>query len=449
LPKNRALALVDLTKTFFVGQTALLQRAPKAPDSPAYAFEEPKPRLRRTPLFEIHEALGAKMVPFAGWEMPVVYTSISDEHAAVRNTAGLFDVGHMGVFEASGPHALRFLDLATSNYVRKLRVGESQYSYLLDPQGGVIDDLMIYYIAHETYMVVVNAVNAEKDWDWLKAVNEGRCLLDPGNPAARLERPCRLRNLKDPSTGPDMKIDIALQGPASLQILCDAADGATLAGLHHLGKSENLSGRLEGIPVIISRTGYTGEEYGYEIYVHPDRAVDLWNAVWEAGEPHGIKPTGLGARDSTRTEAGLPLYGHELAGEYDINPVEAGYGHFVKWHKPFFVGRRALLDRVEARKRELIRFEAVGQGRRLAKTTDPVINRKDKVIGYVTSCALAGEQQVGLAIVDRRQARPGARIAFFSLPRKGPSISEKARDNLALGDPVTVPIEATIIDRFP
>jgi glycine hydroxymethyltransferase len=296
---------------------------------------------------------------------------------------------------------------------------------------------------------VVNAVNAEKDWAWLSAVNDRSALIDSANPSVRLEAPCRLRNLKDPSSGPDMKIDIAIQGPCSAQILSDAADDETAAKVEVLAKSCNVHGRIAGIDVIISRTGYTGEEYGYEIYMHPDKAVALWDALSEAGQVWGMRFTGLGARDSTRTEAGLPLYGHELAGQYEVDPIEAGYGFFVKWHKPFFVGRAALMERSARSARTVMRFQAGGAGTRMSKTSDPVVNRKERVIGYVTSCALAGERQVGMAIVDRRQAKPGSRIGFFSLPRKGKSKQEKPRDALAMGDSVTIPIEAMIIERFP
>ncbi len=438
----------DLRKPFFIGRAPMLKASPTSEVLKEFEFKESERPLSRTPLYETHKAAGAKLVPFAGWEMPVVYTSIGEEHAAVRGQAGLFDVAHMGVFEASGPDAARFLDLITTNYVHRLRVGESQYSYLIDPRGGVIDDLMIYHTAPETYMVVVNASNADKDWAWISGVNDRRFLIDAENPAARVEKPCRFRNLKDPSCGRDMRIDIALQGPCSAQILCDAAPEAADA-ISALPRSNNARVRIAGIDVILSRTGYTGEECGFELYVHPDFAVALWDAVMKAGSNFGLRPTGLGARDSTRTEAGLPLYGHELAGRYDVEPIEAGYGFFVKWHKPFFVGRRALLDRSQKSMRVIMRFDASGTGTRLAKTADPVINRNERVIGWVTSCALAGERQVGMAIVDKRQAKPGSRIGFFSLPRKGKSDPEKPRDELAMGDSVTAPIDAAVIERFP
>ncbi len=441
---------VDAGKTFFIGQAALLKSSPPKEILKPFEFKEAEGPLRKTPLRDVHAEAGGKMVPFAGWEMPVVYTSIGEEHAAVRNQAGFFDVGHMGVFEASGPDAVRFLDLITSNYVHRLRVGESQYGYLLDPRGGVIDDLMIYHVAPETYMVVVNASNADKDWAWMSAVNGRKAVIDETNPSARIEKPCRFRDLKDPGSGREMRIDLALQGPCSAQILCEAVrDADTAARIQALPKSNNLRALVAGIDVIVSRTGYTGEEWGFELYVHPDRACDLWNAVMKAGSGFGLRPTGLGARDSTRTEAGLPLYGHELAGKYGVNPVEAGYGFFVKWHKPFFVGRKALLDQSRASMRSVIRFEASGAGTRLAKTADPVINRNERVIGYVTSCALAGERQVGMAIVDKRQAKPGSKIGFFSLPRKGKSGEEKPRDELEIGDSVTAPIDASVIERFP
>jgi glycine hydroxymethyltransferase len=239
-------------KTFFVGAKAgSLPDAGKA--LPEFRYRAAELPLRRTPLFKEHLKLTKKrnVIPFAGWEMPVVYTSISEEHRAVREGAGLFDVGHMGVFEASGPNACRFLDLATTNYVPKLAVGESQYAYLLDPHGSCIDDLMIYRIGRERYMIVVNAVNAEKDWAWLLAYNSGKFLLDPDRPGARIEAPAVLRDLKDRASGADMLIDLALQGPRSIDVLASLArDSGTAGALSALARNTNASVTLAGLEVL-------------------------------------------------------------------------------------------------------------------------------------------------------------------------------------------------------
>ncbi|MHC5079669.1 MAG: glycine cleavage system aminomethyltransferase GcvT [Planctomycetota bacterium] len=441
---------IRLTKPFFVGMTKG-GNVQGLEGLPSFSHEPEELPLRRTPLFEEHVRLTKKrnIVPFAGWEMPVVYTSITEEHHAVRNAAGLFDVGHMGVFEVSGPHAARFLDLVTTNYVPKLGEGESMYAYLLDPEGNCIDDLMIYRVEAERFMVVVNAVNAEKDFAWLNAYNSGSFLIDPDRPWARVEAPAVIRDLKDPAAGADGRIDMAVQGPRSIDILIAlAGDDATRNGLRSLRRNMNARLTLASIDLVVSRTGYTGEEWGYELYVHPEEAPKLWNRLLEAGRPLGLQPTGLGARDSTRTEAGLPLYGHELAGPLDIDPVEAGYEVFVKWHKPFFVGRKGLLERMRARKRQIIRFRAKGVGARLAHLGDPIVSRNGKAIGHVTSSALTGEDQIGMALVEKNAAVEGALLAVCLPPsRKAPA--EGPKSELKPGERVLLPLEGEILSRFP
>ena len=224
----------ELRKPYFVGQHALadvrvLSLANGAPTPPEFTWHEPENApLKRTQLYDWHRAHTKHIVPFAGWEMPVWYTGVLDEHNAVRKAAGLFDVSHMGVFEASGPHAEAFLDLVCTNYTRWYAPGESFYSYLLDPDGKVIDDLLVYRRNRDRFQIVVNASNADKDWAWLNAVNNGEVLLDRERPDLRVLRPAVLRDLKDPASGPDMRIDLALQGPASLSILQSLTDDPRL-----------------------------------------------------------------------------------------------------------------------------------------------------------------------------------------------------------------------------
>ncbi|MFQ6100232.1 MAG: glycine cleavage system aminomethyltransferase GcvT [Anaerolineae bacterium] len=434
----------DLTKPYFVGQGYLKGFAPQA-DKEEWRWEEPEAELKRTPLYEMHKKMGAKLVPFAGWEMPVWYTSVSDEHRAVREAAGLFDVAHMGVFEVEGPHATAFLDTVCSNYVAWLEDGQSCYGYLLDPHANVIDDFMVYRRRADLYLLVVNAANEDKDWDWLNAVNERRVIIDRERPWVQVEAPAILRNLKDPASGEREKRDIALQGPASLPTLQALTDDLELkAALAHVRRTDLIERELAGMPLVIARTGYTGEEVGYEIMVHPDNAVRLWEAILEAGAPFGVKPAGLAARDSTRTEAGLPLYGHELAGPFDISPIEAGFPGYVKYHKPFFIGRDALLAQEENRRREVIRFRVNQKGERMPHTGDPVVNKKGKQIGQVTSCSIDSEGYLlGLAIVEKRYNVPETPIAIFTL--HGRPLEEA----LLKGRKVALPIEATVLTRFP
>jgi glycine hydroxymethyltransferase len=444
----------DLSKPFFVGQECLLDAARARSGLAAlpaeWSWKEPQdPPLKRTILFETHKALGGKMVPFAGWEMPVWYTSVGEEHAAVRQAAGLFDVSHMGAIEVSGPNALAFLDVVGSNYAAWLEDGQSCYGYLPDPDGKIIDDFMIYRRRADLFLLVVNASNENKDWDWLNAVNEGRVLIDRRRPWIKVEAPAALRNLKDPACGKDQLRDVALQGPASLALLqacCE--DPADCFALGQVKRTDLIEVTLGGIPVVAARTGYTGEEMGFELFVHPDQQTAFWNMLLEKGKPLGVRPCGLAARDSTRTEAGLPLYGHELAGPFDITPAEAGFQGYIKYHKPFFVGRDVLLPQDLNRKRELVRWRMDQKGVRRPGLHAPLVNKLGGVIGYVTSCSIDSEGfLLGLAIVDSRFAKEGTPLGIFVLPEK--PLAEKQKPELDLGDKVLLHIEASVLRRFP
>jgi glycine hydroxymethyltransferase len=372
-------------------------------------IEPPVERLRRTPLHDWHVAAGARMVPFAGWRMPVWYGSAAQEHRIVREAAGLFDVGHMGAIEVSGPRTAAFLDALTTNAVEKIQVGDAQYTYLLDVDGVPLDDLILYRTADERVLLVVNAANEAKVWAWLNAVNERRVLIDRDDPARVAPGPVALRNLKDPAHGADRRLDLALQGNASLPTL-RALTGS--ADLEALPKFNHRPARCGSIEVLLSRTGYTGQNVGFEILVHPDRAVELWTAILEAGRGPGVRAVGLAARDSTRTEAGFPLYGHELGGPRGLTPLEAGYGAFVKLDKPFFVGRRAILERRDKMTRAIARFEVLDEDARAVRADDEVLGPDGAAVGVVTSCAAIGRRQVGLALVEREHGRTGAEISI-------------------------------------
>jgi glycine hydroxymethyltransferase len=312
----------------------------------------------------------------------------------------------------------------------------------------VIDDMMIYRRAANRFLVVVNASNADKDWDWLNAVNERRVIIDRKRPWVQVAAPAILRNLKDPSSGADQLRDVALQGPASLAILQACTnDPKVRFALGQIRRTDLIETELSGIPLVVARTGYTGEDIGFEVFVHPDRQVALWNMLLEKGKPFGIKPCGLAARDSTRTEVGLPLYGHELAGPFDISPPEAGFQGYVKYHKPFFIGRDALMMRDKERNRELIRFRVNQKGTRRPNTSCPVVNKQGQVIGHVTSCSIDSEGcLLGLAIVELRYNQPGTQIGVFVLPER--PLAEKSKPELAPGDRVLLHIEATVLPRF-
>jgi glycine hydroxymethyltransferase len=401
LPKTTGPS-VDNTRPYYVPP---FQSEPGAA-LPDFSWEPAaEPAVRPTPLYETHKALGAKMTAFAGWEMPLWYSGMMDEHLAVRNAAGLFDVTHMGVWDAKGEGACAFLDSLCANEVAVLAPGQSLYTHLLDPDGRVIDDLMIYCRGRDDYLIVVNAANDEKDWAWANAVREGKVCIDRERPGARA--PGRngvvLRNLRDRTSGTDRRVDIALQGPASTKILrALKTDKETGKRIERLARTELCAAALGGFDLIVAHTGYTGESVGYELFVHPDRVVDLWKALLAAGEEFGLKPAGLGARDSLRTEAGLPLYGHEFAGPLELGVGDGGFASYVKTHKPWFIGRRAFLEQESSRKGQVVRFRFQRKGVRMAHPGAAVTDENGMKIGQVTSCALDSERFLtGQAYVDR------------------------------------------------
>jgi glycine hydroxymethyltransferase len=464
-------------KPYFIGLSATGYDEPSGETRPAFDFAEFGGReaaeaLRRTPLHDWHVEHGATMAPFAGWRMPLWYTSIGDEHRAVRGSAGLFDVSHMGVLEASGAHAAYFLNLVTTNDVTALRPmdfgpgesepGEAQYGYLLRPDGGVIDDLFIYRLSPARYMLVVNAANAKKDWAWLQAVNAGHVRIDEGRPWARPSFQAVLRDLHDPAQSYALLGDLALQGPRSRDILLaliEAGASSNAAAelrrrLLMLKRSEVIeahipSSRATGgmFDLIIARTGYTGESMAFEIFVHPEVMETLWRQLLEVGAPFGLRPVGLGARDSLRIEAGLPLYGHELAGPLDLRPSDAGFEGYIKLHKPFFVGRRAAIEYARERKMEVVRFRIEEKGVRVPKQGDAVADGRGRVIGQITSCAQDTEGfLVGLAYIDERNAKVGEELNIF--PRPTREAWDKPYEKLEVGDRLVVHSEATVISRF-
>lgn len=436
-----------MSKPYFVGHE---RREATAEALPPFSWEEGTgDELRRTTLYETHVALGARMVPFGGWEMPVWYSSVTEEHQAVREAAGLFDVSHMGVLEVSGPYAAEFLNLVATNDVGPLAIGESHYSQFLSPSGSVIDDLLVYRRGPEQYMLVVNASNNDKDWAWLTAVNEGRVCIDEERPWVRLQHPATLRDLRDPQWGDERRVDLALQGPRSRDILLALTeDGDLAARIKALPWAGLTEGNLGGFDVIISRTGYTGERVAYELFVHPDRAPALWQRLLEVGEPLGLKPIGLAARDSTRTEAGLPLYGHEMAGPLDLNPAEAGFGSYGKLWKPFFIGRDAFIAREESRARVVTRFRMNEKAVRRPELGDPVLDRRGKIVGTVTSCAIDSEGYLlGQAVLPFDLQEPGTQIAIYQLG--GGSRSLRLPNSLEVGQRMPIPDSATVLSRFP
>ncbi len=342
-------------------------------------------QLRQTALCARHKDLGARLIPFAGWLMPVQYTGLLDEHRTVRTAAGLFDLGHMGQVRVTGPDAQKFLQLVTTNDVSLLEPGDAQYSLLPNEQGGVIDDIIVYRLPDEPgYFVVVNAANHAKDIAWLQTQRANNPGLDV--------------NVEDVSDSLGM---LAIQGPTAEGIVA----ALTETDLTRLGPFQCLRATVAGVPALVARTGYTGED-GFEFYVPQARTVELWDALLNEGASKGLKPIGLGARDTLRLEARMPLYGNELAD--DIGPIEAGLGWAVKLDKGPFVGREAIAKVKESGpSRRTVGFRLLERAGSARHGYSVQLNGQD--IGVVTSGAHSPTlgAEIGLALVSADTAGVG------------------------------------------
>ncbi|WP_168124023.1 glycine cleavage system aminomethyltransferase GcvT [Paenibacillus sp. HB172176] len=344
--------------------------------------------LLRTPLFPVYSSFpGARCIDFGGWELPVQFSGILKEHEAVRTKAGLFDVSHMGEFLVSGPGAESFLQRMLTNDVSRLSVGAAQYTIMCYENGGTVDDLLVYKLADEQFMLVVNASNIDKDFNWLQEhLEDGITLVNVSEKTALL----------------------ALQGPLAAEILAGLTD-APLASLPSFHFLQNVS--LSGVTALLSRTGYTGED-GFEIYCSAKDAVTVWNGLMAAGEPLGLQPIGLGARDTLRFEARLPLYGQELSAS--ISPLEAGLGFFVKLDKGDFVGREALAKQKEdGMRRRTVGLEIAERG--IPRSHYPVFadaGAAAEPIGEITTGMQSptSKRNLGLALIDSAFAAQDAKL---------------------------------------
>ena len=336
--------------------------------------------LRRTPLYDHHVALGARIVPFAGWEMPVQYSGVIDEVKTVRSAAGLFDVCHMGELHVSGPAALAWLNSVTTNDVSRLRPGRAHYSLLLDENAGILDDILVYCINDQSYMVVVNASNTDKDREWL----EGRLL-----PGVELEDSSLVTSL------------IAIQGPAAEAVLQPLCTGP-LGELRRFGFA---AGEVAGIECVVSRTGYTGED-GFELFTQGDIGA-VWDALMAAGDGR-VKPCGLGARDVLRIEAGNVLYGHEIWEE--TNPLSAGLMWTVKLEKGAFVGKEKLEEYVQAG--AALTVAGLTSASRVVPRQGYPIHREGQEVGFVTSGTFSPvlNKPIGMGYLPPELAAPGTEV---------------------------------------
>ena len=325
--------------------------------------------MKNTALTHIHESLGAKMLPFAGYNMPILYEGVNAEHETVRNDVGVFDVSHMGEFLLSGPNALALIQKVTSNDAATLTIGRAQYSCLPNDEGGIVDDLLVYKMKEDEYLLVVNASNIDKDWNWISAHN------DLG---------VTMKNLSG-----DYSL-LAIQGPKAVE----AMQSLTSKDLSAIPYYHFEVGDFAGIEnVIISATGYTGSG-GFEIYCKNEEVEQIWTKVFEAGEAFGIKPIGLAARDTLRLEMGFCLYGNDI--NDTTSPIEAGLGWITKFNKEFTNSENLKKQKEAGVSRKLVAFEM--QERSVPRHDYEIVDKTGKVIGIVTSGTMSPSMNKGIGM---------------------------------------------------
>jgi aminomethyltransferase len=353
---------------------------------------------KMTPLYEEHRKLGAKIIPFGGWLMPVQYTGIVDEHQAVRNNVGVFDISHMGQLTASGRAAGSWLNTMLTNNIDKLDVHSGHYTFLLNERGGIIDDLIVYRTGPDGFLLVVNASRTDEDWAWLQS---------------HLSGDVELKNRSADYAG------LAIQGPRVVELfrLMNGGDDVLPSRNQIANREQN------GIPITIARTGYTGED-GVEIFFPAKEAATIWNLLLSKGEPLGIRPCGLGARDTLRLEMCYPLNGADLSPEH--NPLEAGLAFFVDLNKPHFIGREALsLVKQEGPARRLVPFKMQGKSPP-PRPHYPVFHHGERV-AEATSGTLSPSLNygIGMAYIPSAHARTGEQLEIEIRERKFPAVIEK------------------------
>ena len=339
--------------------------------------------MNNTPFTQKHIALGAKMAEFAGYNMPISYTGINDEHAAVRNNAGVFDVSHMGEFILKGERALELIQKVSSNDASKLYDGKVQYSCMPNEEGGIVDDLLIYRIDSKTYMLVVNASNIQKDWDWISRHNSFGVEINDISDSTSL---------------------LAVQGPKAIEALQHLTD-MELANMEYYSFQK---GRFAGVDnVIISATGYTGAG-GFEIYFDNAYAEYIWNKIFIVGAPLGMKPVGLGARDTLRLEMGFCLYGNDI--DDNTSPLEAGLGWVTKFNKDFVNAAGLQLQKLNGVEKKLVGFEMIDRG--IPRHGYQIVDASGKSIGKVTSGTQSPSLQkaIGMGYVALPFAQAGTEI---------------------------------------
>jgi glycine hydroxymethyltransferase len=425
----------------------------------AFIFKPAQQKPTGSVLYEEHLKLTDKshIAEFAGYLMPLWYSSIAAEHAAVRERAGVFDCTHMGSLEVSGETAESFLNSVTTNDVSRLKAGEAQYGYILDAAGNVLDDIIVYRRGPEKFMVVVNAANEPKIKAYMSALRKGEA--STGGRQIEFADVRDMRDTNSPGEPGDCRVDIALQGPASVEELSKLADKTAVEQIKSLKSFAFLEAKLAGIDCIISRTGYTGAKVCFELFVHPKSAAKLWQKLIDAG----ALPCGLGARDSLRVEAGLPLYGHELDGPHNITPFEAGYGWAVKLEKEFFIGKSVMekiaqtwhglgaredTARMAVPPMKVARIELSGEkGVRPVRQNDAVLVN-GICVGWVLSSAMAGNRQIGLVYAEKDKIAEGDPVGVYYLARSESQKRKGKKEIVKKGERLEADIAGKVLSRF-
>lgn len=400
----------DLTKVYFVGQRALARQSVSVASRPTYVAAAPASIPQSSPINDGSRA-STESTP-DGWTMPRAYGDPVSELKALREGAGLVDETSLGVTEIAGPDARRFLDLITTNDLSFLGVGGAQYTFLLDPDGEIITDGILYRPTLDHFWLTTAPALTSRATTWLAAAVSGSYLVDCDLPSRTLPSQVALRSLRD-APGEDARVVLGLAGPnalAALRLVADTAEDRRKLG--RIRRFNLGSIRLSGTTVTVSRTGHTGGTNGYEIFVSPIRALPLWNAIMAKGTELGIHPVGWDAWRTAGIVAGLPFAGHEVSGSVDLSPVQAGFGREVQAHKPYFVGRRSLLDQPYPPASEIVRFKYQGIDGQAPNDGASIVGDGGDSIGTVTSVAPMASEPFGLGVVRRSVITAGTRLTF-------------------------------------
>ncbi|MGH2459893.1 MAG: hypothetical protein ACRDIY_13630, partial [Chloroflexota bacterium] len=426
---------------YFIGQPVLVERLGPRAAPPKCEYPDVPPA---TSLLRSRQPTAPSDLP-EGRTMPRSYGDAAAELKALRETAGLIDETSLGVLEISGPDAVRFLDLVTANDVAFLAQNAAQYTFLLDPEGSLIGDALLYRVDRDRYLLTTAPTRSPRVARWLGEALAHRCRIDDAVPTRGLPTQLRIRDLRNAADATARAI-VGLAGPNALNVLRALADNPD--DRRKVGRIRRFTlafARLAGIEAMVARTGHTGQPHGYEIFVSPSAVEALWDAVLARGADQGVRPVGWDAFRADGVAAGLPWDGHELNGELQISPVQAGYGELARLHKPFFVGRAALLSLPYPPPRAIARFQVVAPVVALPREGDPLIAPSGTCVGLVTSQPRFDSLPIGLAYAEAQATPIGARLSVLV----GTASGIRVGDQLEIGERSSPIATVEVLPRFP